>query len=398
LAPPAVLFLTYCRPPDIGGVERSVLHLMSDFTARGRPVTLVTHQPGAFRFRQDRVEGRALLRLDLPSQFPFSRLERWRLAAINAKNGALLSALCRRQGVALVHCHHLNVDAWYGRYLKRRRGLPFVVTLRGGELEWTADRPHRRAFVVQTLRDTTHVTALSHELIERACALVPEVAGKSTVIPNPVWPERLQATLQEGAEVSAPGRYVLFAGRLEPAKDVACLIDAYHAVVAQNASYPFDLVLVGPGSLATTLRAQGRAGPGGKRIRLLGACSWPESLRWIRQAAALVLPSLSSEGCPNVVLEAMALGTPVIVSNCPSLSELVADGRAGAVFPAGDARALAATLVSLEASPAAHAARAAEARQRLGQRHAPDAIAERYFSLYDALVAGHLPPSTPPRT
>jgi glycosyltransferase involved in cell wall biosynthesis len=181
---------------------------------------------------------------------------------------------------------------------------------------------------------------------------------------------------------SAPARpYVLFAGRLEPMKDVACLIDAYHRAAAAP-GFAADLVIAGAGRLASVLRDRAAAGPGAARIRFAGALPYAETLRLIAGARALVLPSRKSEGCPNVVLEAMALGTPVVVSDLPSLAELVDDGTDGAVFPMGDAAALADRLRAVEADAALRARLAAAARERLAVRHAPDAVAARYLALY----------------
>jgi glycosyltransferase involved in cell wall biosynthesis len=124
----------------------------------------------------------------------------------------------------------------------------------------------------------------------------------------------------------------------------------------------------------------------GDRITFVGSTTYPESLRLIRHAAALVLPSISSEGCPNVVLEAMALGTPVVVSDLPSLRELVGDGEAGATFRRGDARALAQRLVEVTSDAALRERYVQAARARLDTRHRVDDVVAQYEHIYARVI------------
>jgi glycosyltransferase involved in cell wall biosynthesis len=74
----------------------------------------------------------------------------------------------------------------------------------------------------------------------------------------------------------------------------------------------------------------------------------PERVQSLMAAARmLVVPSLSYEGFPKVVAESMAVGTPAVVSDLGSLSELIDHGRTGVHFPPGDPRALAAAVDDL---------------------------------------------------
>ncbi|MFQ5589261.1 MAG: glycosyltransferase family 4 protein, partial [Nitrospiria bacterium] len=79
----------------------------------------------------------------------------------------------------------------------------------------------------------------------------------------------------------------------------------------------------------------------------------------LREADCLVLPSLS-EGMPNVVLEAMASGLPVVASNLPGIREVVQDGETGLLAEPGDARGLAKKLMTMIHEP--------EQRREMGRR------------------------------
>ena len=106
----------------------------------------------------------------------------------------------------------------------------------------------------------------------------------------------------------------------------------------------------------------------------------------MRDAAVLALPSISSEGCPNVVLEAMALGTPVVVSDLPSLRELVGDGEAGVIFQRGDARALAQRLIEVTSDASLRERYIQAGHARLDARHRVDDVVAQYERVYERVL------------
>ena len=90
---------------------------------------------------------------------------------------------------------------------------------------------------------------------------------------------------------------------------------------------------------------------GHPRIRLLGRVGQSEVLARMREAAYLVLPSLSYEDVPRPLVEAFANGLPVIAARIGRLAELVEPGRNGLLFEAGSSRDLARRLAWAEAFP-----------------------------------------------
>jgi 1,4-alpha-glucan branching enzyme len=314
------------------------------------------------------------------------RIEAHLLDCVNLR---LLSDLCIRNAIEVAHCHLINVDTRYAIALKRLLGIKVVITLRGGEFHhWIAGRPVRRQYVQRMLESADAVTALSQSQMDDARELAPSLAHDSPVIPNPADREAIVRLAAQGTGkkgVRAP--YILFAGRLEAQKRVDVLIDAYHGIIAKDKNYKYDLIMAGSGSLSPALQEQARNGPGAGRIRFLGSCRYEDSLAIVRDAALLVLPSQESEGCPNVVLEAMALATPVIVADHGPLAELVAHGVNGEVFPSGDAEALATRLRAL-AGDAKTRVRYAEAGLRhLNRRHRFDQVANAYEELYGRILS-----------
>jgi glycogen(starch) synthase len=378
-----VLFLTYSYLPNVGGVERSVRNLAELLIERGHHVVVATHGMRAFPFRYRARDVPPTLRLHIPSQTDEAASARAFRSVMNPLNLATLACFCRLRRIDVVHGHLLNTDTVYARQLARLLNVRFILTLRGGETEEWIHTSTRRRYVVEQLRGADYVTAVSASLLIHAATFVPEITQRSTVIPNPIDPERVRETMSRAPEEPERDRlYVLFAGRLEFMKDVECLIDAYHLAVANHSEFTPDLLIVGDGTRAADLHQRALGGPGAGRIRFLGSLPYARTLRLIAGAMMIVLPSRCSEGCPNVVLEAMALGAPVIVSDIPSLTELVEDGVSGRVFAVGDSRRLKERLRELAADPEVRAALVAAARARVTTRHAGAAVADRYCDLY----------------
>jgi glycosyltransferase involved in cell wall biosynthesis len=378
-----VLFLTYSYLPNLGGVERSVHNLAHLLGAHGHDVTVATHDLRALPFRWTPRDRPPTLHVHVPSQTDPRPAVRAFRAVLNPVNVAILAAFCRVRGIEVVHAHHLNTDTVYARRLSRLLGLRFVLTLRGGETEEWITTPARRRYVVEQLASADAVTAVSASLRDQAAALVPGITARASVIPNPVDPQALRAAMAPSTPADAErAPYVLFAGRLEAMKHVECLLDAYAAAIGAHPALGVDLLVAGAGSLAESLKARARAGAGHARIRFLGRVEYARMLRLIAGARAVVLPSRCSEGWPNVALEAMALGTPVVLSDLPSHTELVEDGVSGLLFPVGDAAHLARHLATLAARPERGVALAAAATERLRARHDGAVIAGRYGAIY----------------
>ncbi|MEH3106970.1 MAG: glycosyltransferase [Sphingomonas fennica] len=215
-------------------------------------------------------------------------------------------------------------------------------------------------------------------------------------------PPRLVATIPNGYDLAAiaaaglrppavalPPAFIVAVGRLVAAKGFALLIDAYRA-----ADPALPLLILGEGPLHADLQARIDAAGLTHHIRLLGHLDDPFPV--VARAAFLVSAS-HNEGFPNAIAEAMALARPIVATDCPSgPAELlgapaaaageVVEAPHGLIVPDGDTAALAAALRRMEA-PAIRQRLGAAARARLDDFGA-EAVAGRYWRLFDALAAG----------
>jgi len=158
------------------------------------------------------------------------------------------------------------------------------------------------------------------------------------VIRNPVDVERLRRLAVAGLPAALHDKtpYVVSLGRLTEAKDFPTLLQAYATSALRGSHY---LVIVGEGEQRANLEnLVGHLGLE-DRVLLTGAMDNPH--RVLARAAMHVMAS-RWEGYPNVLLEALALGVPVVSTDCPhGPREILDDGRYGHLVPVGDAAALA---------------------------------------------------------
>ena len=149
---------------------------------------------------------------------------------------------------------------------------------------------------------------------------------------------------------------VLYIGRLVPEKGQAVLLEAVAELARRGTDV--EVALAGEGSLRVDLEAKaGRLGIA-DRVRFLGAVGQDELRRLYEGAAIFCLPSFA-EGVPVVLMEAMAMGLPVVTTPIAGIPELIEDGRSGVLVAPGRPDRLADSLATLAGD--------GELRQRLGE-------------------------------
>lgn len=140
---------------------------------------------------------------------------------------------------------------------------------------------------------------------------------------------------------------ILAVGRLVPKKGFDVLLDALALLKRRNID--FCCTLVGGGGLEAGLAAQTEALGIADRVKMTGPMPQPDIIEMMRNARVVAAPCVVSEdgdrdGLPTVLLEAMALGTPVVSTQVAGIPELVSDGLTGLCVPERDPEALAEAL------------------------------------------------------
>lgn len=171
---------------------------------------------------------------------------------------------------------------------------------------------------------------------------------------------------------------VVYVGDLRPEKGVHLLVDAVETVARSRAC---RLTLVGDGPASGSLREQVESAGLADEVALVGTLPHCEAVARIAEADALVLPS-ESEGLPRVILEAFAVGTPVVATPVGSIPEVVIDGETGLLVDR-DAAAIAAAIERLQADPDLRDRLATNAKTLVTERHSPDLATERIETAYE---------------
>jgi glycosyltransferase involved in cell wall biosynthesis len=174
-----------------------------------------------------------------------------------------------------------------------------------------------------------------------------------------------------------PGDYFLFLGRLSPEKGLGTLLRVWSRSRER-------LVVAGEGPQRELLRRAPST------VDYRGELSAAEIPSLLARARALLLPSLSYEGAPRVVLEAYASGVPVVATRLGALPELIDDGGSGLLVPPGDVEAWVAAVEQL--ADGAEAERMGERAWQLWQeRYSPERGLENLEAAYRAAMTGLVP-------
>lgn len=325
---------------------------------------------------------------------------RWDLGVVRR-----LARYIRARRVHLVHTHTVRTNA-VGRLAAARAGVPVITHVHGSPLaEWEDGLKVRINWALERLTRnlSDRFLCVSQGLREELLADgVP--AERVRVVPNGLEPEWFACGRGRGdgsagkaellAELGLPeeaveAAWVVLPAWLRPLKGVEVFLEALAQLNAHTPRVRVWGLLVG-GFLSTGYgrRVQAEA----RRLGLAGQIRWldfrpPEELCRLLQAAdAVVLPSRKPEGLPISLLEAMALGKPVIASGIGGVSELVRDGETGRLVPPNDPAALAAAIAEVVANPE-RAHRWAEAgRCWVEKHHRAEEMVRRVEAIYRELL------------
>jgi glycosyltransferase involved in cell wall biosynthesis len=303
------------------------------------------------KFARIPAEGCAAgLRVRYPKHLVIPKLECLQAGALFLRLLPMIRAMHRAKRIDVLNAHWLYPDGAATAWVAKRLGLPLVLSARGCDANEYPRFPLLRPQIRSALAQALMVTVVSPAMRDVVAGLgVP--ASRLAVIPNGVdtrtfFPrDRRDCRLQLGLPVE--GRLILFVGSLVAVKGVPVLLQAASEVVRKVPGC--EIVLVGDGPMAAAYRRTADSAGLAGRLRLLPPQPHSEVARYMGAADLLCLPSLR-EGCPNVALEALACGRPVVASAVGGLPSLITE-RNGLLFPPRDSQALAACLMrALEAA------------------------------------------------
>jgi glycosyltransferase involved in cell wall biosynthesis len=362
-------------PPDVGGPASHAPEVAGFLRGRGHSVEVVTMAD----------------REPMPGEYPVHWVDRAiPIGLRHVRTMAVIGKCAARSGV-------VYTTGMFGRSAAGSvlAGTPFVVKLtadpayersrrRGffaGSLEdFQRGGGGHRSWVLRRARDAElrragHVFCPSEYLRRLAIGwgLSPE---RVSVMPNPVpalSPLSEEEELRK--QLGLNGATLAFAGRLTRQKALEVALEALTRVDGVS------LVLAGEGDQQTELERRAAALGLDRRVRFLGPLPREKVLELLRAADALVLSS-AWENFPHTVVEALAVGTPVLATTAGGVAEVVEHERNGLLVEPGDPDALAAAMRRFFADPGL--------RQRLCEQAAPsvaDYTPERVYGRLEEVLA-----------
>ena len=329
-----VLVVSGIWPPDPGGPASHAPALAAFLLERGHGVEVVTTALSAPAQREHTVHWvprSSALRHARAARLVWSRAARSDVvyATSMIRRAALGASLARRPLVV-----KLVSDEAFER---ARRSGRFEGTLDEFQHVGGAHVRFLRSTRDAALRQARHVFCPSAYLrgLALGWGLDPEHVS---VLPNPA-PEvsELPPRDEVRAELALDGKVLAFAGRLGPQKSLDVALEAVAAVPG------ITLAIAGDGPDRAALERHARDLGLDGRARFLGSLPREGVLRLFRAADASVLSS-SWENFPHTIVEALAVGTPVVSTAVGGVPEVVSDGENGLLVPPGDPAALAAAI------------------------------------------------------
>ena len=411
-----LLIATDVFPPICGGSGWSAYELARGLRAHGHELTIVRPRlGGAAPTEEEEFDGFRPIAFSAPAPgIPFVR--NWfRNERFWPRFAEWLGDVIRVHQIDLVHAQHL-LTAPASVMAAREERVPVVCTIRDywPLCYWTdlmlnpsagavcpgctprrmthCIRPRGGAFwplaaplvpymrgnlqrKQRTLADADTVVAVS-SAVERTLRDRLEEPEETTIttIPNPVDAAAIRAEAEQSGRPER-GPYVLFAGKLAANKGASVLLSA-------TADLALPLVVAGDGPARAEVETRARASR--RDVRFLGWLERPELLRWMRHAAMLVFPSFWPEPLPRVLIEASALGCPIVAMQTGGVGDVVVHEKTGLLARSADG--LRAHARRLQRDPALAERLGAAARRRVDAVFDTNVVTEQHEALYASLL------------
>ncbi len=344
-------------PPDvIGGMETQTKRMGIELYNAGHDVTVFTK---CFDKHDDS---------DVP--YEVIRVRNWKINSfisdITFLFFALLALLRQHKKFDILQCMMIYPIGFLGYVINKFTGLPYFAWIRGGDYYLMNDVWWKRWMMRCVLNDTL-VLAQSEEIRRDVTADFSgidcniEILGNAVAIPK----------------ATASGDGVLYVGRLAPKKGLEYLIKAMVDVDAH-------LTIVGDGSERERLETL--ASSSNADVTFVGEVGPNEVNQYYRDTALFVLPSVEGEGMPNVVLEAMSWGIPVVATDSGGLPTIINDGETGYIVAMRNSDALCDRISSLLDDPTKRKRIGDAARQHIHKNHSWNRLIEKLTRVYKELT------------
>ncbi|MBA6294077.1 glycosyltransferase [Colwellia sp. MB3u-70] len=219
-------------------------------------------------------------------------------------------------------------EAVSASWVSKLMNCDFYFKVHGSDINLHGKIPARAKQIVNASKNAKGILSVSQALADEMITMGID-KEKIHVIYNGVDHQKFQ--VKDSIFEPNNHNYILYVGNLKKEKGVIELLNGFAAI---SAKYPtLKLLYAGPGNLSSQIASQAKNMAISDKVTLLGGVDHDQLPGLINQARLLALPSYN-EGVPNVVLEAMACGTPVLATNVGGIPEVVNENICGKIISA----------------------------------------------------------------
>ena len=253
----------------------------------------------------------------------------------------------KNQGKAdIISAHWAYPDGYGASLVAKKLNIPFSVHALGCDINDYTKYKIRRKLIVSALNNSNINIVKSQALKDKITSLGVN-SDKTHVIHNGVDQDKFKRTDVSIARKSVQSysnkvkfdddiKYCLFIGNFQIEKGLNYLLDAFDKIKNEK----IHLIIIGAGPLQQSVEEQINQLNLNAHVTLVGRVEHQQIPNYMSASDLLCLPSLR-EGCPNVVLESLSCGTPVVASNVGAVPDIISKKELGVIVPACDPVALA---------------------------------------------------------
>jgi len=362
---------------ELGGIERGTLEITEAIAREGGRALIAT--AGGQLLPRIVKAGGEVIAMNVDTRNP---LNLW-------QNARLLARLIQDLGIDVVHAHS-RAPAWSAYWATRRVGTPFITTYHGA---YSEKLPFKRQFnsilakgrpVIAASDFIRNLVVEKHGVPPDQVRMIPRGADISVFSEDAIGNERAVQLADQWGLLDDPRPVIMLPARLSPAKGAEDLIDAADRLRAMRGN-DFLILLVGEdhgsGHEAVLRKRIDKLGVGDV-VHLAGGCT--DMAAAYKLASVVVSTSVQPEATGRAIIEAQAMGRPVIATDHGGARETVVHGSTGWLYPPGDIARLtieANKALNLDPSERAHMGMAA--RARIHARYTVSAMQRATLDVYE---------------
>ena len=357
-----------------GGVANHISSLERYFTRMGHKVKVIAPASKAVSVFGDRFIPIGKPR-PIPSSGSITRI------TLSLRLASTIKTVLDREKFDIIHLHEPFMPMLCSAVL-RFSNVPNIGTFHAcdGKPGYNFGRPISTIIINRRLHKLDGKIAVSKPAMDYASKYVP---GIYEIIPNGVDIKHFSSDVFPIEEFRDGKQNILFVGRLEYRKGLNYLLRAYQQVKREIPNS--RLIVVGPGTRLRKKYEKWVRQNNLKDVVFVGYASYDDLPRYYKTADVFCAPATSHESFGIVLLEAMAIGKPIVATNIDGYASVVTHGEDGWLVPPKDSRSLAQALTMVMSDEALRQQMGARGRLK-AEEYSWEHVAQRVFDYYERVV------------